>query len=148
MNDLVGKVSREDILKFQGELAKLPGVEFGDSALAPVTHHFAPGSYAREMLIPKGTIVVGKTHKQAHHSFLMKGEITVVSEEGIKRLKAPMVILSQPNAKRVGFAHEDTIWVTVHPTDETDLEKIEEQVIQKEDNDYIDAKLTQLLREV
>jgi hypothetical protein len=27
--------------------------------------------------------------------------------------------------------HEDTIWTTVHATDETDLEKLEEEIIAK-----------------
>ena len=136
VKELGPSIKREDILHFEGALSRIPGAEVlgtGDeSKTCPVKHHFAPGVYSREMLIPKGKIIVSKIHRHEHHSFLMKGEITVVSEYGgIQRLKAPMVILSKPGAKRIGFAHEDTIWVTVHPTKETDLKKIEEEVIAK-----------------
>jgi hypothetical protein len=46
-------------------------------------------------------------------------------------LEASTVIKSKPGIKRVGYAHEDTVWITVHPTDETDLDKLEENLIAK-----------------
>ncbi len=126
------KILREDVENFEKELSKIPGAQFGDSDLAPLTHHFAPGVYGREMLIPKGSILVSKIHKTEHLFFLIKGDITIVSEQGgIKRCKAPLIFKSMPGAKRIGFAHDDTICVTIHPTQETDLDKIEDQVIAK-----------------
>lgn len=139
--DSKGPVSREAILEFEKALASTPGATVGESPLCPVKHHFAPGVYSREMFITKGFILVGKIHKHAHHSFLMKGDITVISEHGgIQRLKAPMVILSEPGAKRIGYANEDTIWVTVHPTNETDIKKIEEEVIAPSYEDFAAIK--------
>ncbi|MGL4274890.1 MAG: hypothetical protein ACRCTO_21575, partial [Pseudomonas paracarnis] len=29
----------------------------------PVRHHFAPGIYAREINIPKGTVLIGAVHR-------------------------------------------------------------------------------------
>lgn len=101
-----------------------------------VTHHFAGGVYARELHIPKGAVIVGKIHRHAHLNFLMKGEISVLTEHGIQRLKAPAVIASSPGIKRAGFAHEDTIWITVHATQETDLEAIEAQMICKSFDEF------------
>lgn len=141
------KIEREDILSFENALSERKDVlvhvlgKGEESDLAPVKHHFAPGVYSREMFIPKGTVIVSKIHRHAHHSFLMKGEITVISEYGgIQRLKAPLVILSTPGAKRIGFAHEDTIWVTVHPTKKTDLLEIEDEVIAES---YDDLELSE-----
>ena len=34
-----------------------------------------------------------------------------------------------PGTKRIGYFHEDSTWITVHPTNETDLNLIEQQVI-------------------
>lgn len=96
-----------------------------------VSHHFAGGVYARELFIPKGAAIVGKIHRYAHLNFLMKGDISVLTEAGIQRLKAPAVIASAPGIKRAGYAHEDTIWITVHATQETDLARIEAQMICK-----------------
>jgi hypothetical protein len=95
-------------------------------------HHFAEGIYGRELRIPKGALLTGKMHKQQHLNFLVKGEITVWTEQGMKRLKAPQVIVSQPGCKRVGFAHEDTIWITVHASHQTDLAALEAELIEPE----------------
>lgn len=97
-----------------------------------VTHHFAPGVYLRELFIPKGVCLTGKIHKTEHLNILSQGDLTVWTEDGMKRLKASSVIKSQPGIKRVGYAHEDSIWITVHPTEETDLEKLEELLIAKD----------------
>lgn len=95
------------------------------------THHFAPGVYMRELFIPKGTLLTGKIHKTEHMNILSQGDISVWTEDGMKRLTASTVIKSKPGIKRVGYAHEDSVWITVHPTDETDLEKLEDQIIAK-----------------
>lgn len=92
-------------------------------------HHFAPGIYMRELFVPRGTLLTGKIHKTEHLSILAQGELTVWTENGMKRLKAPAVIHSMPGAKRVGLAHEDSTWICVHKTDETDLEKLEAELI-------------------
>lgn len=97
------------------------------------THHFAPGVYMREIFIPKGTTLTGKIHKTEHLNILSQGELSVWTEDGVKRLRASTVVKSQPGIKRVGFAHEDSVWITVHhnPTEEKDTDKIEEMLIAK-----------------
>lgn len=97
------------------------------------THHFAPGVYMREIFIPKGTTLTGKIHKTEHLNILSQGDLSVWTEDGIKRLKASTVVKSQPGIKRVGYAHEDSVWITVHhnASDETDVDKIEEMLIAK-----------------
>lgn len=111
-------------------MLKAPGKTFGNTdAECPVTHHFAPGLYAREMLIPAGTVIVGKTHRFAHLNTVSRGRIVVASEHGTREVLAPSTFLSQPGIKRVGLAIEDTVWTTFHPTQETDLAAIEAEVI-------------------
>lgn len=135
------QIGREEILGFQEFLSTVPGVFYGDSENCPLKHTFAPGVYVREILIPRGMFVVGKIHKHAHPNFLMKGEVTVITESGGReRLKAPLSMISPPGTKRVVFAHEDTVWITIHPTGETDLAKIEEHVIAKSFEEYEDFK--------
>jgi len=100
-----------------------------------ITHHFAPGVYAREMFIPAGVMLTGKIHKFKHLNIISQGEIRVLTEEGAKTIKAPCTLVSEAGTKRAGLAITDTIWTTIHPTDETDLIKIEEQVIAKTHED-------------
>lgn len=95
-------------------------------------HHFAPGQYAREIVIPEGTLLTGKTHKTEHLNVVSKGDITVWTESGMRRIKAPFIFVSKPGTKRVGLAHEETVWITVHATSETDLAKLEAELIEPE----------------
>lgn len=100
---------------------------------APVTHHFAPNVYMRQMDAPAGSLVVSKMHRTEHLNILLKGSLTVVTENGIEFLKAPMVIKSMPGTKRIGYFHEDSSWITVHPTQLTDVDEIEKEVIVPEE---------------
>lgn len=97
----------------------------------PITHHFAPGVYMREMFIPKGATLTGKIHKTEHLNILSQGELSVWTEGGMKRLKASTVIKSQPGIKRAGHAHEDSVWITVHhnPSDSQNIPEIEDRLV-------------------
>lgn len=90
-------------------------------------HHFAPGLYLREMIMPKDVCLIGKIHKTEHLCILSKGEVTVVTDEGTKRLKAPAVVHSMPGVKRAIYSHEDSVWTNIHhnPDDRRDLDAIE-----------------------
>lgn len=119
---------RDSILKLEAVMMAMPGkIEI------KTTHHFAPGVYMREIFIPKGTTLTGKIHKTEHLNILSQGDLSVMTEDGVKRLTASTVIKSQPGIKRVGFAHEDTVWITVHhnPDDAQDVDLIEERLIAK-----------------
>ena len=123
-------VTREKILALQSEVAKLPQVEM------PLRHFFSNGVYARELTIPAGTVVVGKIHKYAQINILSKGDISIATEEGIRRVQAPYTVVSPPGTKRVGYAHEETVWTTISRTDETDLELIEKELIAESFESY------------
>lgn len=114
----------------------------------PLTHTFAPGMYARQIFIPKDTLIVGKIHKHAHLNMLMKGTVFVASEAGPMLYTAPCTMVSQAGTKRVIYAHDDAIWTTIHLTNETDLDKIEEELIAKSFEEYdalADQDVIQLL---
>lgn len=90
-------------------------------------HYFANGLYMREITIPKGATITGKIHKTEHLCVLSRGEVSVQTEDGIKRIQASTVVHSKPGMKRVLFAHEESVWINCHhnPENETDLDKIE-----------------------
>ncbi|MBC8642134.1 hypothetical protein IAG25_35605 [Caballeronia sp. EK] len=122
---------RERVFALEDELARLPQVE------CPVWHHFAPGLYARKMLIPKGVTLTGAVHK-TEHLCIVSGDMTVTTDDGVKRLTdAHAILVSKPGAKRAGYAHEDTYWTTVHATDETDLDKLVEELTESKASELL-----------
>lgn len=98
-------------------------------------HFFAPGMYGRRFSMPAGMLVVGKIHKHAHLMVVLKGRAEIVTEFGRDMVEAGHVSVSQPGAKRVVLALEDTIFMTVHhnPEDVEDLDEIEAQHIEDEE---------------
>jgi hypothetical protein len=123
-------VFRREVLGLQ-EYIRCRNDRLDPDADCPVKHIFAPGAYAREIRLPKGSVVVGKIHKHAHLNFITKGKVRVVTESGALEMEAPYTFVSEVGTKRVVYAVEETIWTTVHVTNETDLEKIEDYVIAK-----------------
>jgi hypothetical protein len=134
-------VFREQILTVQNGLQEM--IENGETQdTLPdcvVTHYFAPKdekygccTYARQMFIPKGTLIIGKIHRHQHLNFILQGKVSVATEFGKKYFEAPCTFISETGLKRAVYAEEDTIWTTVHLTQysgEQDLDKIEDEVI-------------------
>lgn len=116
---------RAAILRLQDELAKMPS----NADQCDVAHHFAPGMYAREFFMPAGSLVIGKIHRHSHVNVISHGRCTVFTEAGREELAAPVTWVNEPGTKRVVLAHTDVFWTTIHATGETDLKKIEQEVI-------------------
>jgi hypothetical protein len=118
--------SRDAILRFEAALKQYEGIDL------PLKHTFAPGTYAREIFLPKGCIVVGKIHKHAHLNIVSRGHVVVVTEFGLKEIDAresPVTFTSDAGSKRALYCYEDTIWTTIHTVHSTDLAEIEREII-------------------
>jgi quercetin dioxygenase-like cupin family protein len=119
-------VSRDRIAALETELRKLPQAD------VPTEHTFGPGFYARTITLEPGTVLTGKVHSTEHIFIVSKGDITLVTEEGRKRVQAPFQAVCKPGTKRAGFAHSETVCTNVHITTETDLVRLEAQLIEPE----------------
>lgn len=117
---------RSKIRALQDAMKEMPQIE------EELFHHFCHGVYARQMNVPKGTVLVGKTHRRDCINFIMAGEVEVVSPEGRQRIKAPEIFVSPARTKRAMVAIEDLVWVTVHASEERDLDKLEDELIEAE----------------
>ena len=93
------------------------------------THTFSDGMYIRTIHVPADATITGQIHATEHIFTLIKGEMTVVTEEGRQHIKAPFQAVCRPGLKRVGHAHTDCVCANVHITDETDLDRLESQLI-------------------
>lgn len=100
----------------------------------PVKHRFTPGLYIREIFMPKGALVSSKIHLTEHPFVVSKGIVQVAMDGGAtQRIEAPYTGITKPGTRRVLLIEEDTIWTTFHPTKETDLAKIEAEIIYPHD---------------
>lgn len=133
-------VSKEEvrafILEVESRMSEVPGAKFEDEC-APLKHTFADGCYIREITMPKGMLLTSKIHKKKHPYFILKGDVSVMTDEGVVRIKAPFYGITMPGTKRILYMHEETVWVTVHVTDSRDFKEIEEQIIAKTFDDIL-----------
>ena len=101
----------------------------------PVTHAFTPGLYCRTMYMAGGTLATSKIHNQEHQYVIVSGSLSVWTKEtGAVTIHAPFHGITKPGTRRVVYAHTDVCWLTFHPTNETDLAVIEDQIIMKHTN--------------
>lgn len=118
---------RRSIVALEQALLSMEQAELG------LEHYFAHGMYARSLSIPKNCVLTGAIHTQEHISILLKGEMSIATDDGPQRLMAPCVMVCKPGTKRAGFAHEDSIWLTVEATDHTDVDSAQAVLVT---NDY------------
>ena len=120
MHDLV---AREQIFKLEDAIRLLPQFE------PVVVHNFAPGVYAREIHIPAGVVLTGKIHRTEHLNIISAGKVEVYNKGETKTMQAPFTFVSPAGTKRAIYAVENTVWTTIHVTDETDLDLLEAEII-------------------
>lgn len=131
LGHVLAPVSRATVQAIQDELIKLPQVQL------QVFHHFPqPGVYVRELHIPKGMITVGKIHKQPCWNILSKGERSTLINGRIERITAPHVHWTPPGSKRISYTHEKSVWLTVHATLETDIDRLERELVAETEEEY------------
>ena len=128
----------EKIETFKGQLSAIDGAanhKCGEpqeelmQKYFPLKHKFEGGLYTREIFMPKGSLNVSFIHKQQHPSFLVKGKLSFLNDEGIvETIEAPHSIFTQIGAQRVFYIHEDATWICVYKTDATTPEEAEKEI--------------------
>ena len=125
--------THEQINRLQGEMSLMPQQKL------ITEHYFSQGMYCRKVARPAGTLIVGKVHKESHFFLCAKGEIIAWTENGMKHLYAGDVVESKPGTKRVTLSVVDSIGITIHKTNETDLDEIEKELIEPDDMALFDS---------
>ena len=121
-NAIAVNEARAKVVNLEAELKKMPQVDL------PVRHFFSRNVYAREMSAPAGCVITGRIHKYSQINILSKGEVSVLTDEGVIRVKAPYTLVAEPGAKRAFYVHEEAVWTTICGTEQTDIEKIEDEL--------------------
>lgn len=116
---------RSQIRRWTENLLALPA---GAQREFDVQHTLIDGVYTRTLFIPKGSLLVGQIHLKECVNVVAKGDISVLTETGMGRFQAGHVAVSGPGIQKVGYAHEDTVFINIFRTDETDIAKIEAEI--------------------
>ena len=118
--------SRGDILALEASMIGMdPGFEEG------LEHFFGHQTYARQMTLSKGSLIVGKLHRFSCVNILSKGAVRVEGEFESDTYTAPHTWVSRAGTKRAIVAIEDCIWTTIHgnPTNTQDMSELENMLI-------------------
>ena len=102
-------------------LLQHPQVDLGTS------HVVHGGMCARTVFIPAGTILTGAL-TNCDNICVVQGDITVTAGDDVKRLTGFNVLPAEKGAKRAGYAHSDTWWTCIWPTQLTDITEIEDEM--------------------
>ncbi len=129
----VAEIPDLDVEALERDMLVMPQAE------VPITHHFAPGVYLREGVMPKGAIVIGHQHKKDHFTVFQKGRFLVRIGECITEFVAPCFFMAPAGSRKIFYIIEETVGFNIHPTNETDLEKLAEELIVKSDG-FIERK--------
>jgi hypothetical protein len=113
----------------------LNGNDWVDAYGGMMNHHFISGMYVRMAAAPKGMIFTTQIHKVRHPFFILKGKAKILTEKGVEILEAPHFGITEPGTKRLMEIMEDIVWYTVHATDKTTVEDVENEVLAKSFNE-------------
>ncbi len=121
----------ENIQKLADYLKGLDGEKELEETLTVtnVTNHFAEGLYGRELLIPKGVLVVSRVHKRPLINVISKGHVIILDVDGRREVHSPATFANEKaGTQRVVYAVEETVWTTIHATECTEEEGIMEEM--------------------
>jgi hypothetical protein len=122
---------QEKVIALEEVLLEVPQVD------CPVRHHFAPGIYAREITIPKGTVLTGAVHKTQNLAVLSSGKLQLVTDDDTTIITAPHILTVMPGMKNAAYALEDSVWTNFFPTEETNTDILVELLTESKATDLI-----------
>lgn len=118
---VLGMPSVEAVRALEALMLTLPQVQVE-------THTVTHGKVsARAVFIPAGSVLTGAL-TNLDNVCIVLGDITVTTDVGPQRITGFGMLPANRGAKRVGEAHADTWWITVHHTELTDPRAIEDEM--------------------
>jgi quercetin dioxygenase-like cupin family protein len=115
--------SIDEMYRLEEALQTAPQIDFR------LINRFADGLYARQVTMQRGALVTTQVHLKQHFAFVLTGEISVWTDQGYQRIKAPQVLVTEPGTKRVLYVHEETTWITVHASNARTQQEAEAELV-------------------
>lgn len=116
--------TREQIERYEAYALQLPQVEI------QTLHWLHAGQYFRQITIPADTLATGAVHLRDHVSVMVRGDMTVLTDRGMQRVTGYHAWQGLAGQKRVGYAHAETVWLTVHRCDAETVEEAEAELFE------------------
>ena len=96
-----------------------------------IIHHFSSGVYSKQMCLPKGYMAFSHSHPFDHLSILASGKVIVKTDNETKEYTAPHCLTITKGLNHSIEALEDSVWFCIHATDETDISKVDDVILGK-----------------
>lgn len=102
-----------------------------DQVKVPLIETHSAGIYIRQVNIPKGCLCIGARHREETCNIMLTGKMKIYIEEddSILDVEGPTIFTSPKYSKKFGYCIEDTVFLTVHPTKETNSKKLDEMLL-------------------
>ena len=100
----------------------------------PEENFFGPNVYIKQVTMPAGSVIIGKSHKIEHICNMISGRMILVDSNGDKKeLVAPMTFVA-PKGRKVAYIVETVVFQNIFSTNETDLDKLENMIVDNSDS--------------
>ena len=96
-----------------------------------IHHDFSSGVYAKEARIPAGYLCVQHKHKFDHLSILATGSVELLVDDKVSVVHAPACLTIEAGKVHSIRAITDVMWYCIHATDCTDIESVDEVLIEE-----------------
>lgn len=100
----------------------------------PEENFFGPNVYIKQVTMPAGSVIIGKSHKIEHICNMISGRMILMDSNGDKKeLVAPMTFVA-PKGRKVAYIVETVVFQNIFSTNETDLDKLENMIVDNSDS--------------
>jgi len=83
------------------------------------------GVYLRELTVPKGTLLIGHTHKNSHLFVVLKGKAKIITTYENLIVKQGDILKTKPYTKKIGIVYEDSSFLNIYKNPDNLTEEID-----------------------
>ena len=129
MNLVAHNAQELNLLLSQKVDSLLAQVQVMPQVECPEENFFGPNVYIKQVTMPAGSVIIGKSHKIEHICNMISGRMILVDSNGDKKeLVAPMTFVA-PKGRKVAYIVETVVFQNIFSTNETDLVKLENMIV-------------------
>ena len=134
MNLVAHNAQELNLLLSQKVDSLLAQVQVMPQVECPEENFFGPNVYIKQVTMPAGSVIIGKSHKIEHICNMISGRMILVDSNGDKKeLVAPMSFVA-PKGRKVAYIVETVVFQNIFSTNETDLDKLENMIVDNSDS--------------